>query len=143
MQENIIGKYLISNDKIQWEYGNSYTRSYGRHMPLTRAKQEIKIGSFLFDIWCSKKENGFDARIIIRKFREEINKRWQIDRISLDNVENMSTDIIYDTIINWLNKYKQNVVSEITKLDDELMKVIVSQNYRQIDLILANEVMSA
>ena len=61
----------------------------------------------------------------------------------MDNVENISTDIIYDMIINWLNKYKQNVVSEITKLDDELMKVIVSQNYRQIDLILANEVMSA
>jgi len=105
--------------------------------------KKLRLDLFWFDIWCSKKENGFDARIIIRKFREEINKRWQIDRISLDNVENMSTDIIYDTIINWLNKYKQNVVSEIHKLDDELMKVIVRQNYRQIGLVLANEIMSA
>ena len=55
----------------------------------------------------------------------------------------MSTDIIYDMIINWLNKYKQNVVSEIHKLDDELTKVIISNNYRQIGLVLANEVMSA
>ena len=55
----------------------------------------------------------------------------------------MSTDLIYDMIINWLNKYKQNVVSEIHKLDDELMKVIVSQNYRQIGLVLTNEIMSA
>jgi len=142
IQQDIISKHLISNDKIQWKYDTGHFRNC-KEYSIKNAKSEINIGSFWFDMFCSKDRQGFCVYIIVRAYREGKPKKYQVDKIRLDGVENISTDIVYNMLIKWIGDYKNKIVSEINKLDDELMKVIVSQNYRQIGLILSNEIMSA
>jgi len=143
MQENIIGKNLISNDKIQWKYGNGYFKSVGKNKPLTNAEQEIKIGSFWFDIYCIVRREGIGGHITVRSIHKTRNKKWMVDRIHLNGINNLSTDVIYKLIINWLKDYNQKINQEIQEMYKEVEDLINANKYRDIGIMLAKQVMIA
>lgn len=110
MQKNIIGEYLKPNNKVQWSYSNKFISSKSIKYPLDTAEGIIKKGIFEFDIYYKKEITNSYGRIMIKLF-DHNNKRCAIDMIDLSSIEDISNEIIFDSIDNWIKDFKQKVLS--------------------------------
>lgn len=108
-QENLIGKILVLNDKINWKYRNPYMGIKAKKEPLTIAACEIQMGILWFDIYYSI-HSGITGRIYVRGMNNKTKRKYSMEDIDLSTIKDITTDKIYNIIINWWDDYKQEVI---------------------------------
>jgi len=121
VRENIIEKWLKSNDKITWEYGTGFMKSC-KDKPFVNANNEIKIGDFWFETlcWYDKYNDVIKGHIYVRTKYYSNGKKYRIGIMSLDNMNDITTDIVWNMIQNWIKVFRTDMLCKLDNISEAI-----------------------